>query len=130
MATHDEHASVRYLVDDVDEAVEFYTTHLGFTLEMNAGGAFADVRRGPLRLLLSGAASSGARATPHDRADFPGRNRIHLVVDDIEAEVARLAEAGLILVSDLVSGPGGSQILVEDPSGNLVEIFQPAARQD
>ena len=78
----EEHASVRYLVDDVEAAVDFYTTHLGFALEMRAGGAFADVRRGPLRLLVSGAASSGARATPPDVAGVPGRNRINLVVDD------------------------------------------------
>ncbi len=125
-----DHASVRYLVDDVDACVAFYTEHLGFTLEMQAGPAFADVRRGPLRLLVSGAASSGARATPPDLSDSPGRNRIHLVVDDIEAEVTRLGEAGVPFVSDLVSGPGGSQILVKDPSGNLVEIFQPAGGRD
>lgn len=125
----DNFASVRYLVDDVDESIAFYTTHLGFTLEMSAAPAFADVRRGALRLLLSGAASSGARATPPDVADSPGRNRIHLVLDDLEAEVARLGEAGLAFVSDLVSGPGGSQILLADPSGNLVELFQPAARR-
>lgn len=122
----DDHASVRYLVDDVDTAVSFYTTHLGFTLEMQAGPAFADVRRGPLRLLLSGAPSSGARATPPDVAGSPGRNRIHLVVDDLEAEITRLGEAGVRFVSDLVSGPGGNQILLTDPAGNLVEIFQPA----
>jgi len=123
-----DHASVRYLVDDVEAAVEFYTTHLGFTLEMSAGSAFADVRRGALRLLLSGAASSGARATPPDIAAAPGRNRIHLQLDDLEAEVVRLGEAGLTFVSDLVSGPGGSQILLADPSGNLIELFQPAGR--
>ncbi len=128
MATHDEHASVRYLVDDVDAAVAFYTSHLGFTLEMSAGGAFADVRRGSLRLLLSGAASSGARATPPELAATPGRNRIHLVLDDLETEVSRLGEAGLEFVSDLVSGPGGRQILLADPSGNLIELFQPAVR--
>jgi catechol 2,3-dioxygenase-like lactoylglutathione lyase family enzyme len=122
------HASVRYLVDDVDAAVEFYTTHLGFTVEMSAGGAFADVRRGPLRLLVSGAASSGAKATPADLAGSPGRNRIHLEFDDLEAEIARLGEAGLDFASDLVTGPGGSQILLTDPSGNLVELFQPAVR--
>ncbi len=122
----DDHASVRYLVDDVDAAVAFYTTHLGFALEMQAGPAFADVRRGPLRLLLSGAPSSGARATPADVAVSPGRNRIHLVVDDLEAEITRLGDAGVRFVSDLVSGPGGSQILLTDPAGNLVEIFQPA----
>jgi catechol 2,3-dioxygenase-like lactoylglutathione lyase family enzyme len=128
MNAKDDYASVRYLVDDVDAAVAFYTTHLGFTLNMSAAPAFADVRRGPLRLLLSGAASSGARATPPEIAGTAGRNRIHLAVDDVEAEVTRLGESGLTFVSDLVSGPGGSQILMQDPSGNLIEIFQPAAR--
>jgi catechol 2,3-dioxygenase-like lactoylglutathione lyase family enzyme len=123
-----DYASVRYLVDDVEAAVEFYTTHLGFSLQMSAGAAFADIRRGPLRLLVSGGASSGARATPPDLADSAGRNRIHLEFDDLEAEVARLDEAGLKFVSDMVSGPGGSQILLQDPSGNLIELFQPAAR--
>lgn len=128
MRSPDSLASVRYLVDDVEESIAFYTNHLGFTLEMSAAPAFADVRRGPLRLLLSGAASSGARSTPPDVADSPGRNRIHLVLDDLESEVTRLGEAGLTFMSDLVSGPGGSQILLADPSGNLVELFQPASR--
>lgn len=123
-----QYVSVRYLVDDVEAAVEFYTTHLGFTLEMSAGAAFADVRRGSLRLLVSGEKSSGARATPPDLAGSPGRNRIHLELDDLESEIARLGDAGVTFVSDLVSGPGGSQILLADPSGNLVELFQPAAR--
>jgi catechol 2,3-dioxygenase-like lactoylglutathione lyase family enzyme len=116
---------VRYLVDDVDAAIAFYTTHLGFAMNMSAAPAFADVTRGPLRLLLSGAASSGARATPDGLASSPGRNRIHLVVDDLEDEIARLGAAGVDFVSGLVSGPGGSQILLADPSGNLVELFQP-----
>ncbi len=104
----------------------FYTTHLGFTVHTNVAPALADVVRGSLRLLLSGSASSGARATPPDRSGSLGRNRINLPVDDIEAEVERLAAAGLSFASDLVSGgPGGSQILLEDPSGNLVELFQP-----
>lgn len=120
------YASVRYLVDDVAAAVDFYTTHLGFTLNTNAAPAFADVVRGPLRLLLSGPASSGSRATPDDAA-MAGRNRIHLVVDDLDAEVARLRDADLPLRSDLVTGPGGRQILLADPAGNLVELFQPAA---
>ncbi|MFC7502930.1 VOC family protein [Nocardioides sp. CPCC 206347] len=128
MSAPDSLASVRYLVDDVDASITFYTEHLGFTLTMTAAPAFADVRRGALRLLLSGAASSGARATPPELASSAGRNRIHLVVDDLEAEVTRLGEAGLSFVSDLVSGPGGSQILLADPSGNLVELFQPARR--
>jgi catechol 2,3-dioxygenase-like lactoylglutathione lyase family enzyme len=123
----DQYASVRYLVDDVQAAVDFYTTHLGFTVNMSAAPAFADVVRGPLRVLLSGPASSGARATPED-ARSAGRNRIHLVVDDLDAEIARLRDAGLPFRSDLVSGPGGRQILLADPAGNLVELFQPARR--
>ncbi|MEQ0559722.1 VOC family protein [Amycolatopsis sp. NEAU-NG30] len=120
----EEHASVRYIVDDVPAAVEFYTTHLGFTVRMTAGTAFADVVRGPLRLLLSGPASSGARATPADAA-APGRNRIHLVVTDLDAEIARLTGAGVRFRGEVVAGPGGRQILLADPAGNLVELFQP-----
>jgi catechol 2,3-dioxygenase-like lactoylglutathione lyase family enzyme len=126
MTASDQYASVRYLVDDVSAAVDFYTTHLGFTVNMRAGDAFADVVRGPLRLLLSGAASSGARATPED-LNVAGRNRIHLVVDDLDSEVARLRDAGLAFRSEVVSGPGGSQILLADPAGNLIELFQPAS---
>jgi catechol 2,3-dioxygenase-like lactoylglutathione lyase family enzyme len=120
-----QYASVRYVVDDVPAAIDFYTTHLGFTLNSHPGPAFADVVRGPLRLLLSGPASSGARATPEDAATA-GRNRIHLVVDDLDAEIARLGAAGLSFRSDPVSGPGGRQILLADPADNLVELFQPA----
>jgi catechol 2,3-dioxygenase-like lactoylglutathione lyase family enzyme len=119
-------ASVRYVVDDVDAAIEFYTTYLGFTVRSHPAPAFADVVRGPLRVLLSGPASSGARATPGDHAT-PGRNRIHLEVVDLDAEVERLREGGLRLASGVVSGPGGRQVLVADPAGNLVELFQPAA---
>ena len=118
-------ASVRYIVDDVEAAVDFYTTHLGFTVRMSAGHAVADVVRGPLRLLLSGPASSGYRATPDDAADA-GRNRIHLVLDDFDGTVARLRSAGLPFRTDVVSGPGGRQILLTDPAGNLVELFEPA----
>jgi catechol 2,3-dioxygenase-like lactoylglutathione lyase family enzyme len=121
----DQYASVRYVVDDVPAALDFYTTHLGFTVRMSAAPAFADVVRGPLRLLLSGPASSGARATPADAA-APGRNRIHLVVADLDAEVARLADAGLAFRGDVVAGPGGRQILLADPAGNLVELFEAA----
>jgi catechol 2,3-dioxygenase-like lactoylglutathione lyase family enzyme len=127
MTEPDEHASVRYLVTDVEGAIAFYTTHLGFTLNTSAAPAFADVVRGPLRLLLSGPASSGARATPADAA-APGRNRIHLVVDDLDGEIARLRGAGLAFRSDLVAGPGGRQVLIADPDDNLVELFQPAGR--
>jgi catechol 2,3-dioxygenase-like lactoylglutathione lyase family enzyme len=129
MTAHDQHASVRYLVDDVQAAVDFYTTHLGFTLNTGPAPAFADVVRGPLRLLLSGPASSGARATPADAATA-GRNRIHLVVDDLDVEIGRLRGAGLSFRSDVVSGPGGRQILLADPAGNLVELFQPAHHPD
>ena len=122
----DQYASVRYLVDDVQEAVDFYTAHLGFTLHSDAAPAFADVRRGPLRLLLSGPASSGARATPAGAATA-GRNRIHLVVNDLDAEITRLHDAGLPFSSEVTTGPGGRQILLADPAGNLVELFQPAA---
>ena len=127
MNTQEKHASVRYLVTDVQAAIDFYTGHLGFTLDSSAAPAFADVRRGPLRLLLSGPASSGARATPEE-ANVPGRNRIHLVLDDLDAEVDRLRAAGLAFRSEVVTGPGGRQVLVADPDGNLVELFQPASR--
>jgi catechol 2,3-dioxygenase-like lactoylglutathione lyase family enzyme len=127
VSTPDQFASVRYVVDDVQAAIDFYTDHLGFTLRGSAVPAFAEVTAGPLRLLLSGPASSGARATPDDAADA-GRNRIHLVVDDLDAEIDRLRAAGQPFRSDVVSGPGGRQILLADPAGNLIELFQPAAR--
>ncbi|MDO3700371.1 VOC family protein [Micromonospora sp. C28SCA-DRY-2] len=125
MTAPSQYASVRYLVDDVQAAVDFYTTHLGFTVHTSAAPAFADVVRGPLRLLLSGPTSSGARATPADAATA-GRNRVHLVVDDLDAEVDRLRGGGLTFRSEVVTGPGGRQILLADPAGNLIELFQPA----
>lgn len=124
MTTSDQYASVRYIVTDVQSAIDFYVTHLGFRLNFSAAPAFADVVRGPLRLLLSGPASSGARATPSDAT--AGRNRIHLVVHDLDAEIARLRAAGLPFRSDVVAGPGGCQILLADPDGNLIELFQSA----
>ncbi|MEU5889094.1 VOC family protein [Streptomyces sp. NPDC047461] len=127
MTTHDEYVSVRYLVDDVQAAIDFYTAHLGFTLHSSAVPAFADVVRGRLRLLLSGAASSGARVTPKELA-VAGGNRIHLTYDDLYAEIARLRSAGLSFSSEVVAGPGGRQILLADPAGNLIELFQPAGR--
>lgn len=123
----DELASVRYVVDDVAAAIDFYTTHLGFTVLTNPAPAFADVMRGPLRLLLSGPASSGARATPDDFAGA-GRNRIHLVVADLDADIGRLRQAGVTFRSDVVTGPGGRQVLISDPAGNLIELFEPAHR--
>ena len=125
MSDNEQYASVRYVVDDVQAGIDFYTEHLGFTLNSSAAPAFADVVRGPLRLLLSGPASSGARATPDD-ASAAGRNRIHLVVDDLDAEIVRIREADLPLRSEVVAGPGGRQVLLADPAGNLVELFQPA----
>ena len=122
-------ASVRYLVDDVDAAVDFYTTHLEFRLGLNAAPAFAEVLRGPLRLLLSGPTSSGARPMPDGATPVPGGwNRIHLIVDDIAVEVERLRAAGVRFRNDIISGPGGQQVLLHDPAGNLIELFQPAHR--
>jgi len=123
----DELVSVRYIVADVEAAVAFYTTHLGFELGRDAVPAFAEMLRGRLRLLLSGAESSGGRPLPDGRTPEPGGwNRIHLVVPDIGAEVARLRAAGVQFRSGVVSGPGGQQIVLDDPSGNPVELFQPA----
>jgi len=119
--------SVRYMVEDVRASIDFYTAHLGFTLRFSAAPAFADVTRGNLRLLLSGPTSSAGRPMPDGRQPVPGGwNRIHLIVADIDAEVARLREAGLTFRNDIVSGPGGRQVVIEDPSGNPIELFQPA----
>jgi len=119
--------NVRYMVDDVDAAVEFYTKHFGFTLISSASPAFADVKRGQLRLLISGPKSSAGRPMPDGRKPEPGGwNRFELVVDDLRAEVDRLRAAGLEFRNEIVTGPGGSQILVEDPSGNPIELFEPA----
>jgi catechol 2,3-dioxygenase-like lactoylglutathione lyase family enzyme len=125
----EETINVRYMVDDVDAAVDFYTGHFGFTLRSSAAPAFADVVRGHLRLLLSGPTSSAGRPMPDGRKPEPGGwNRIHFIVDDIEAEVERLRGAGVRFRNDIVTGPGGKQVLIEDPAGNPIEIFQPAGR--
>ncbi|TME32277.1 MAG: VOC family protein [Chloroflexi bacterium] len=117
--------NVRYMVDDVEAAIAFYTTHFGFAVRSNAGPAFADIVRGPLRILLSGPKSSAGRPMPDGRQPGPGGwNRIHFIVDDIETEVARLRAAGVRFRSDIISGPGGKQIVLDDPSGNPIELFE------
>jgi catechol 2,3-dioxygenase-like lactoylglutathione lyase family enzyme len=124
----DELVSVRYMVSDVDAAIEFYTLHFGFELGQNAAPAFAEVIRGRLRLLLAGPGSSAGRPMPDGRQPAPGGwNRIHFIVEDIAAEVDRLRSAGVPFRNEIVSGPGGKQILLDDPSGNPIELFQPAA---
>jgi catechol 2,3-dioxygenase-like lactoylglutathione lyase family enzyme len=122
----DETVNVRYMVDDVEAAIDFYMRHLGFTLGTSMAPAFAEVRRGALRLLLSGPASSAGRPMPDGRQPGPGGwNRIHLIVDDIQAEVERLRAEGLTFRNDVIKGPGGMQIVLDDPSGNPIELFQP-----
>jgi len=118
---------VRYMIDDVPVAVKFYTTVLGFTLELDASPAFAAVARDGVRLLLSGEGSSGKRALADGRQQVPGGwNRIHLQVGDLEKEVARLRTLGVpFRTKDIVTGPGGAQVIIEDPSGNPIELFQP-----
>jgi catechol 2,3-dioxygenase-like lactoylglutathione lyase family enzyme len=118
--------NVRDMVDDVEVAVAFYTTHLGFTVISKTLPAFADVARGDLRLLLSGPASSAGRPMPDGRRPAPGGwNRMHLIVERLASEVDRLRSAGVQFRSDIVTGPGGSQIVLDDPSGNPVELFEP-----
>lgn len=119
--------SVRYLVDDVEAAVAFYVDHLGFEPRTNFPPVFADVVRGRLRLLLSGPSSSAGRPMVDGDAPGPGGwNRIHLLVDDIAAEVDRLRGEGVPFRNEILAGPGGQQILLLDPAGNVVELFQPA----
>ena len=123
---NDETVNVRYMVDDVEAAIDFYTRHFGFTVISSAAPAFADVRRGALRLLLSGPASSAGRAMPDGRVPRPGGwNRIHFLVDDIEAEVERLRSEGVGFRNEIIKGPGGRQVLLDDPSGNPIELVQP-----
>jgi catechol 2,3-dioxygenase-like lactoylglutathione lyase family enzyme len=123
--------SVRYMVNDVQEAIDFYTRNFGFELRSNAAPAFADVVRGRLRLLLAGPESSAGRPMPDGRRPAPGGwNRVHFIVEDITREVRRLKDAGVSFRNEIVTGPGGQQILLEDPSGNPVELFQPATARE
>jgi catechol 2,3-dioxygenase-like lactoylglutathione lyase family enzyme len=125
----DQTVNVRYMVDDVADAVRFYTTHFGFQELSSAVPAFADVVRGNLRLLLSGPDSSAGRPMPDGARPGPGGwNRIHFVTSDLASDIARFKAAGVTFRNDVVVGPGGSQILVQDPAGNLIELFQPASR--
>lgn len=128
MSSAEQMVNVRYMVDDVQAAVDFYTSHLGFTVRTNFAPAFADVTSGNLRLLLAGPASSAARPMPDGRRPGPGGwNRIHLIVPDIGSEVERLRGEGVSFRNEVVTGPGGKQILIEDPAGNVVELFEPAS---
>ncbi len=127
MTSPEDMVNVRYMVDDVQAAIDFYTSHLGFTLRTDAAPAFADVTRGNLRLLLAGPRSSAGRPMPDGRKPQAGGwNRIHFIVPDITAEVTRLRAQGATFRNDIVTGPGGKQILLEDPAGNVVELFEPA----
>ena len=129
MTEPSEMVNVRYMVDDVEKAVAFYTKVLDFKVLTSFPPAFADVARGNLRLLLSGPASSAGRPMPDGAKPGPGGwNRIHLIVDDIDGEVARLRDAGAAFRNEILAGPGGKQILLQDPSGNVIELFQPAVR--
>lgn len=129
-AMADYQVNVRYMVNDVEASVAWYTENLGFKLLSKVAPAFADVERGPLRLLLSGEKSSAGRPMPDGAKPGPGGwNRFELVVDDIKAEVERLRGLGVKFRNDIITGPGGSQVLIEDPSGNYIELFQPAAQR-
>jgi catechol 2,3-dioxygenase-like lactoylglutathione lyase family enzyme len=127
MTQPSEIVNVRYMVDDVQASIDFYTKHLGFEVRTSAAPAFADVTRGNLRLLISGPASSAGRPMSDGEKPGPGGwNRLHFIVEDLDAEVAHLRRSGLTFRNDAVTGPGGTQILLQDPSGNLIELFQPA----
>lgn len=127
MTDLDPMVNVRYMVEDVQTSINFYTKHFGFELHTSAAPAFADVTKGTRRLLLSGPTSSAGRPMSDGAKPGPGGwNRIHFIVDDLATEVDRLREAGVKFRNGIVTGPGGSQILLQDPSGNLIELFQPA----
>ncbi|RNL86572.1 VOC family protein [Halostreptopolyspora alba] len=120
--------SVRYIVDDIDAAIAFYTRRFGFEVEFHPGPGFAALSRGPLRLLLNtpGGGGGAGQTDPDGRVPHPGGwNRVQFQVDDLDAEVARLREAGARFRNEVVEGRGGAQILVEDPAGNPVELFEP-----
>ena len=122
-------ATVRYLVDEVDASVKFYTENLGFELQNNFGPPFAIIKKDDLTLWLAGPLSSAARPMPDGRKPEPGGwNRFALEVEDLESSVASLKEKGVKFRNEITKGPGGAQILCEDPSGNVVELFQPAPR--
>ncbi|HKR70951.1 MAG TPA: VOC family protein [Streptosporangiaceae bacterium] len=128
MGSPEQMVNVRYMVDDVTAAIDFYTGHLGFKVRLNAAPAFADVTKGNLRLLLAGPGSSAGRPMPDGRRPEPGGwNRIHFIVPDLPAEVSRLRAEGVSFRNEIVTGPGGKQILIEDPAGNVVELFEPAS---
>lgn len=120
-------ATIRYLVTDVEKSIGFYTKYLGFELLEQMGPAFAIVSKGDLSLWLSGPQTSAARPMPDGRKPGPGGwNRLVIEVEDIETLVASMKSAGVLFRNDILTGPGGRQILAEDPSGNPIEIFQPA----
>jgi catechol 2,3-dioxygenase-like lactoylglutathione lyase family enzyme len=123
--------SVRYIVDDAAKAVAFYTQHLGFSVVMQPAPGFAMISRGSLRLLLNAPGAGGAgQAMPDGRKPEPGGwNRIQLEVADLASEVDKLRAAGARFRNDIVTGNGGKQILLEDPAGNAIELFEPAARR-
>ena len=120
-------AEIRYIVDDVDAALSFYTRHLGFELVERQGPPFASIKRGDLTVWISGPRTSARRAMPDGREPVPGGwNRIVVQVDDLQAAVDSLKGAGITFRNDIVTGPGGKQVLIDDPSGNPIELFQPA----
>ncbi len=123
--------SVRYIVDDVNAAVEFYTTHLNFEVQMHPGPGFAMLRRGGLRLLLNspGGGGGAGQAMPDGSRPQPGGwNRIQIEIEDLDATVAQLEDRGARFRNEIVTGQGGKQILLEDPAGNLIELFEPFKR--